>query len=86
MVYKLSAKDKNTGTIQGNIKDDLLVAKYTFMSEGVESVREVAFKLKGNTFTEGYGEIEMKNEIATLKDIHNLTFNNQMPLTEIPCP
>src|SRR5690242_4917141 len=37
LVYKLHEKDKNMGTIQGRMQGDILVADYTFMSEGVMS-------------------------------------------------
>lgn len=43
LTYSLNQKDKNEGTIVGTIKGDTLIADYTFMSEGVSSVREVAF-------------------------------------------
>src|SRR5882757_5341997 len=41
--YNLYEKDKNKGSIQGMLKGDTLIAEYTFLSEGIESVREVAF-------------------------------------------
>ena len=44
LVYKLYEKDKNSGTIQGSMRGDLLVADYTFMSEGVISLRQVVFR------------------------------------------
>src|SRR5690242_109722 len=43
LAYKLHEKDKNTGTITGSMQGDILVADYTFMSEGVTSIRQVAF-------------------------------------------
>ena len=52
--YKFFEKDKNEGTLVGEIKGDTLFAEYTFMSEGVSSIREVAFLKKGNTYVEVY--------------------------------
>lgn len=43
LTYNLVGKDKNEGTLIGNMKGDTLIGDYTFMSEGVSSVREVAF-------------------------------------------
>ncbi|NDP28721.1 MAG: hypothetical protein GZ087_15055, partial [Flavobacterium sp.] len=56
--YKFFEKDKNEGSLIGEMKGDTLFADYTFMSEGVSSVRQVAFLKKGNTYLEGYGDIE----------------------------
>lgn len=85
LVYNLKEKDKNKGTIQGAMKGNLLVADYTFMSEGMQSVRQVAFKLEGNSFTEGYGDIDMQNDKARFKNIDALQFNNAMKLVEVDC-
>ncbi|MEO6454789.1 MAG: hypothetical protein ABIN97_11985 [Ginsengibacter sp.] len=85
LVYKLKEKDKNEGTIQGGMKGDLLVADYTFMSEGSISVRQVVFKKQGNYFIEGYGDIETINERLVFKNTDSLEFNNSMRLLEINC-
>ena len=76
LVYALKEKDKNTGTIQGNMKGDILLADYKFMSEGIQSTRQVAFKKEGNTFVEGYGDF---------KNVDSLNFNTSTILVEIPC-
>jgi hypothetical protein len=85
LVYNLDGKDKNTGAIQGEMMEDMLVAKYTFMSEGIQSVRQVAFKFKDNTFVEGYGETEVRNNEAAFKDVNNLSFNDSIKLIQTPC-
>ena len=85
LVYNLFEKDKNTGTIQGNMQDSLLVADYTFMSEGTTSVRQVAFKKTANGFVEGYGDVEDKDGKMIFKNVDSLTFNNASVLTEIDC-
>jgi len=83
--YSLKEKDKNKGTIQGVMKDNILVADYTFMSEGVQSVRQVAFKLEGNSFIEGYGESFSENEKMKFRNVDSLTFSSSFKLTEVPC-
>ncbi|MFT3748830.1 MAG: hypothetical protein QM768_10955 [Agriterribacter sp.] len=85
LVYKLKEKDKNIGTIQGYMKGNILVADYTFMSEGAQSVRQVAFKLNGNSFTEGYGDIVDENEKRRFKNLDSLTFNTSVKLSRYPC-
>lgn len=85
LVYNLEGKDKNKGTVQGSMQGDIFVAKYTFTSEGIQSVRQVAFKLKGNTFVEGYGETEDRKGEVYFKDLSKLSFNDSMKLIEVPC-
>ncbi len=76
LVYKLFQKDQNKGTIQGIIKGDTLIATYKFRSEGTESLREVAFLKKGNTFVEGFGEVEENNGGMVFKNTASLNFNS----------
>ena len=46
LVYNFKEKDDNSGILNGSMKGNILVAEYTFLSEGVQSVRQVAFKLE----------------------------------------
>jgi hypothetical protein len=84
MTYKLFEKDKNEGVIEGTMSGDTLFADYKFMSEGVESFRQVAFLKKNGTFTEGYGEVTEIDGKIVFKDKKTLTFST-MVLNEIPC-
>lgn len=81
--YALKEKDVNAGTFVGQVKDSILIAEYTFQSEGVESKRQIAYKLKGNRIVEGYGE--MNNEGTQFKDVSKLNFDSKMPLERISC-
>jgi len=85
LVYHYYQKDKNRGTIQGQMKGELLIADYSFASEGTQSVRQIVFKKKGDTFIEGFGEIEDINGKTTFKNIDSLDFNHSIILNEIPC-
>ena len=76
LIYSLKEKDRNKGTFQGNMCGDILVADYTFMSEGIQSTRQVAFKKEGNSFVEGYGDF---------KNLDSLNFNTLMKLVEVAC-
>jgi hypothetical protein len=85
LVYQLSGKDKNIGTVQGKMNGDILVAKYIFNSEGMSSTREVAFKRTNGNFIEGYGEVNVENNDVRFKDINNLQFNEGFRLVPINC-
>lgn len=81
--YAFAEKDKNTGTFIGQLKDGVLVANYTFQSEGLESVRQVAFQVQKDTLMEGYGD--MNADGTTFKDVNRLTFSSDMPLVKTDC-
>jgi hypothetical protein len=85
LVYLFKEKDRNAGTIQASMRGDVLVADYTFNSEGTKSIRQVAFKKVGNTFVEGYGESVDENGVMKFKDITSLNFGSSIVLQEIPC-
>ena len=76
-VFQYAGKDKNTGTLSGEMKGDTLIANYKFMSEGKESVRQVAFLKKGDSFSEGYGESEEKAGTMAFKNTANLKFTGK---------
>jgi len=84
--YNITGKDKNEGTIIGNMKGDTLIADYTFMSEGVSSVREVVFLQKDGAFIEGYGDVADANNKVTFKDKKKLKFDAKNTLIKSDCP
>lgn len=83
--YNLAGKDKNEGTLIGNMKGDTLIADYTFNSEGVSSVREVAFLQKDGTFIEGYGDVVTANDKVSFKDKSKLKFDAKNTLVKVDC-
>jgi hypothetical protein len=85
LVYLFKEKDRNIGIINATMRGDVLVADYTFNSEGTKSVRQVAFKQEGNTSVEGYGESVDENGVMKFKDITTLNFGSSIVLREIPC-
>lgn len=86
LMYQLSGKDRNTGTISGRLQGDTLLADYTFQSEGVESVREVAFLTKDGGLVEGYAPVAEQNSKMVFSDRNALKFTSNMPLRPISCP
>ncbi|MBO0933726.1 hypothetical protein [Fibrella aquatilis] len=85
LLYKLSGKDRNTGTITGTMHGDTLRAEYSFHSEGVESMREVAFLVNGDKLTEGYGPVTEKNGKMMFTPGASQTFDSKMALVKVAC-
>lgn len=82
LMYALKEKDRNSGTFVGEIKDGILLADYTFSSEGVLSDRQVVFKLTGTSAVEGYGDVEQINGKMVFKDPANLEYDKGLVLTK----
>ena len=87
LVYKRFEKDGNKGIINGEIKDSLIVAYYTFEAEGTTSVREVVFKPSDNGLLEGFGDIEISRsgDTAKFKDISQLQFQESLTFIKENC-
>lgn len=83
--YRWAEKDHNTGTIKGHLQDSLLVADYTYESEGLTSVREVVFKLKGDTLLQGFGETSEQNGKMILYQKNKLQFDTNLPFIKTNC-
>ncbi|HEV8082467.1 MAG TPA: hypothetical protein VGP55_04655 [Chitinophagaceae bacterium] len=83
--YVLYQKDNNKGIINGILQDSLIIADYTFQSEGMTSVRQVVFKLHGNSLIEGFGDIDMKGDTARFKNISQLQFQEERPFIKTDC-
>ena len=86
LLYQLAGKDRNTGTVSGQMRGDTLLANYTFQSEGQESVREVAFLTKDDGFVEGYGPVQEQNGKMIFTPNTPLTFELNRVLTKVTCP
>jgi len=84
LAYKFFEKDKSSGPVVGTISGDTIIVEYSFQSEGMQSVREVAFLRKNNRLTEGYADIEEKGGKVIFKDRKKLMFNGTV-LNKIPC-
>ena len=83
--YHFFEKDKNDGTLKGQIKGDTIFADYTFMSEGKQSVREVAFLKEGDAYIEGYGEMHEQGAKMIFKDAKHLKFDGKTILSKAEC-
>ena len=85
MDYKINGKDKNKGSLNGEMKGDTIFADYKFLSEGVESVRQVAFLKMDSTLTEGYGDVEEKNGKTVFKNAAALDFSKGLKMQKVDC-
>ena len=84
LIYNFYEKDKNEGTLIGELKGDTLLADYTFMSEGISSVRQVVFLKKGHTYIEGYGDVvEDASGKVIFKDRKQLKFDGKIILSRV---
>ena len=67
-------KDSSTGTLTGTYKNGILLADYTFNSEGTTSVMQVSFKKSGNGFVRGWGD--MNQDGTRFADINKITYDS----------
>ncbi|MDD5721223.1 MAG: MliC family protein [Candidatus Pacebacteria bacterium] len=67
-------KDSSTGTLAGTYKNGILLADYTFQSEGMKSVGWVAFKKVDGGFIRGFGDTGTE-ERAQFIDLSKITFD-----------
>ena len=84
MLYQLKEKDRNDGTLRGTINGDTLIADYTFSSEGMLSMRQVAFLKEQNNLKEGFGELKLNNNQWVFTNPQELQFTGFV-LTPTPC-
>lgn len=85
ILYKLYEKDSNSGNFEGQIKGDTLLADYTFMSEGTQSIRQVIFLLRDSIAVEGYGVMEDKNGKMVFKNTGAVQFGKGIKLQKTVC-
>ncbi len=78
--YHREEKDKNDGTFRGRLlNDSVLLASYTFNSEGIKSVRELVFKIRDSILLQGYGEEYQRHDSAFLRAPGFAVFDTKNP-------
>ena len=85
LAYSWFQKDKNTGTIDGRLHGDTIIANYKFMSEGKESIRQVVFLNQGDKLVEGVGEIKLEGNNTMYQDLSMLNFDGTIVMRKVPC-
>lgn len=85
LTYNFYEKDDNQGTLRGQMRGDTLLADYTFMSEGIESVRQIVFLKKDGGFVEGYGDAEDRDGKMIFTNTAALDFTSGTVFAKVPC-
>jgi len=83
--YQFYEKDNSKGTLEGKIVNNIFYGDYTYHSEGVQSVQEVAFLLSDSTATEGFGEMVEKDGKMEFKDSTKIDFSKGIKFHRIDC-
>lgn len=83
--YKLFEKDRNDGTFEADIVGSIITGWYIFKSEGVVSVRQVAWKINGEELWPGEGEVTQRNDTTVFVQPDNLKFDESRPFKKVPC-
>ena len=83
--YAIFGKDRNDGTLQGEMAGDILKGWYLFKSEGIISVRQVAWKIKGSELWPGVGEMVEKNDTMFFSLPDNLQFDSTRAFKKVEC-
>ncbi|GAB3352393.1 hypothetical protein GCM10027566_11620 [Arachidicoccus ginsenosidivorans] len=85
MRYQLHEKDRNIGTLEGVLKDSILLADYQFSAEGMTSRREVAFKPIADYLVEGYGDITPDSSGFKFADPSSLKYDLNLKIHKVNC-
>jgi hypothetical protein len=85
LLYHYFEKDRNTGTINGEVKGDTIFATYTFISEGIESKRGVVFLKKEDELIEGYAAMDPATGEPDLSDHSAIKFDEKFVLKKSDC-
>jgi hypothetical protein len=83
--YAFHEKDNSSGNFVGRMKIDTLIADYTYISEGVNSVRQIAFLEKNGRLIEGYGELVEKDGKMIFRNTDSLQFGRGFVLDKTTC-
>lgn len=85
IVYDYSRKDRNEGALKGKLNGDIIIADYSFDSEGSRSVRQVAFRKNGNDLIEGFGSMEEIDGKMSFTRPDSLIFNPSFLIPASDC-
>lgn len=83
--YNLFQKDRNDGTFDGEIKGDMILGWYLFRSEGLISVRQVAWQVRPGKVVPANGEVEVRNDSSFYKNPQSLSFDSSRAFVKVPC-
>ncbi len=85
LIYDWAEKDRNSGSFNGTFEKGVILGTYTFISEGTESSRELAFKVKDSSLLEGYGEVQSAGKMTSFTNTEALRYDERFKLTLGAC-
>ena len=83
--YKFFEKDQNDGTFEGEVKNGVLSGWYLFRSEGIMSVRQVAWQVRGNRLLQGSGNEVQRGDTMLFSNPSGVVFDTLRPFVKVPC-
>jgi hypothetical protein len=83
--YNLFEKDRNDGIFEGAIRNDLLTGWYFFRSEGIISVRQVAWKIGHGYLWPATAEVMVRNDTAMFVNPDKLSFDSSRTFVKVEC-
>lgn len=83
--YSIYQKDRNDGTLQADVTGDIMKGWYLFRSEGVVSVREVAWKINADQLWPAIGEVIQKNDTTMFAQPGKLRYDSSRPFKKVEC-
>ena len=85
LTYAIYEKDRNDGTLQAERSGDIIKGWYLFKSEGIISVRQVAWKISGDNLWPAIGEMTQKNDTTLFAKPDQIKFDSTRPFKKVPC-
>jgi hypothetical protein len=85
MQYDNFEIDGNIGTVEGVVRNGRISGYFTFLAEGMWSVREVVFEERdGQLLQASTSNMTYRTDTARFQG--NISFDTQRPFTSIACP
>lgn len=85
LAYKNFEKDSSSGSLVGVYDGTMLLGDYSFNSEGMDSISEVAFKKTPEGFVRGFGTTKTVGNKETLVSTTNLSYDNSPVFVKTAC-
>jgi|GEM_PF-3089546 len=83
--YRFYKTDWAEGFLNGVIRDDLIIADYTFSSEGLTTLREIIFRIHDNALWQGVGDLTERDGKVVYVNRDNIQFNSPNPFVKVDC-
>jgi hypothetical protein len=85
LMYNIFEKDRNDGTLKAEIADSVIIGWYLFKSEGIISVRQVAWRIKPGQLWPATGTMIQRNDTMMFENPEKLEFDSERPFIKVKC-